>query len=245
MDERAGEQRRTELLTALAAVRGRIADACGPLGRDPREITLIAVTKTHPATDVVALSQLGVHDIGENRDQEAVAKVAGVAGLLPPADAAALRWHFLGRVQSRKCRSVASYAACVHSVDRVEIAERLAAAVAERGRERLDVFVQLSLDGDPDRGGVVAGDLGRLADAVAGRPELRLRGLMAVAPLGADPDAAFATLAERSGQLRRDHPGASAISAGMSGDLEPALRHGATHVRVGSALLGRREPDIG
>ncbi len=237
------EQRRSELVTALGEVRGRIADACAQAHRDPHSVTLVAVTKTWPVADIVTLAQLGVRDIGENRDQEAAEKVEQVRTLL--GDARALRWHFVGRIQSRKCRSIVSYAHCVHSVDRVEIARRLAEAVAAAQREPLEVFVQLSLDGDPARGGVVAGELDRLADAVAEAPQLRLRGLMAVAPLGADPDAAFAGLAEASARLRTAHPAADAISAGMSDDLEPALRHGATHVRVGSALLGRRTPVIG
>lgn len=239
--------RRSELVRTLAAVRGRIAEVCAALGRDPREVTLVAVTKTYPATDVVTLARLGVRDIGENRDQEATAKIAQVREQLAAVDepVAPLRWHFVGQIQSRKCRSIASYAHCVHSLDRVQIADRLAAAVAELRRDPLEVFVQLSLDGDTARGGVVAGELARVADAAAAHPQLRLRGLMAVAPLGADPDRAFATLAEASARLCQDHPQAQAISAGMSGDLDAALRHGATHVRVGSALLGRRGPVIG
>jgi pyridoxal phosphate enzyme (YggS family) len=238
------DRRRSELVTALAAVRARIAEVCASVGRDPRAVTLIAVTKTRPASDVVTLAQLGVRDVGENRDQEAAAKVSEVAGLLEPA-VPRPHWHFLGQIQSRKARSIASYAGTVHSVDRVDIAARLADAVAARKRERLDVFVQVSLDGDPARGGVVAASLPSVAEAVASRPELRLRGLMAVAPLGGDPDEAFTELAELSARLRERHPSADAISAGMSADLDAALRHGATHVRVGTALLGRRAPVIG
>lgn len=245
MNDPDDERRRSELVTALAAVRGRIADACAQAGRDPRSVTLIAVTKTWPATDVATLVRLGVRDVGENRDQEASAKFAQVRELLPAGQADQARWHFLGRIQSRKCRSIASYADCVHALDRVELVPRLSEAVAAAGREPLEVFVQLSLDGDPQRGGVVAGELARIADEVASAQRLRLLGLMAVAPLGADPDEAFAALADASASLRADHPQASAISAGMSGDLEAAVRHGATHVRVGSALLGRREPVIG
>jgi pyridoxal phosphate enzyme (YggS family) len=240
----ADERRRSELVGALGAVRNRIAAACAAAGRDPHEVTLIAVTKTYPAADVLTLVRLGVRDVGESRDQEAAAKVAEVAGQLAPEGVVAPRWHFVGRVQSRKCRSIASYAAAVHSVDRAVVAERLAAAVRDTGREPLDVFVQLSLDGDPDRGGVVAAGLPALADAVAAAPELRLRGLMAVAPLGEDPDPAFERLRAESGRLTALHPDATAISAGMSSDLDAALRHGATHVRIGSALLGRREPII-
>ena len=184
---------------------------------------------------------LGVLDIGESRDQEAVAKVAEVTSLLG-GGAASLRWHFVGRLQSRKCRSVASYAHAVHSVDRRALVDGLAAAMARAERRVLDVFIQISLDGDPDRGGVTVDHMLPLADAIEGQPALRLRGVMAVAPLGADPDTAFADLAEASSRLRAEHPHADAISAGMSDDLEQAIRNGSTHVRVGSALLGRRGP---
>jgi uncharacterized pyridoxal phosphate-containing UPF0001 family protein len=151
----------------------------------------------------------------------------------------------VGQLQRRKSRSVATYAASVHSVDRAELVTSLADAVGAVDRPRLDVFVQVSLDGDPDRGGVVAADVPALAEVIAGRAQLRLRGVMAVAPMDADPDAAFADLAEVAARLRADHPEADAISAGMSADLEAAVRHGATHVRVGTALLGRRPPAFG
>ena len=138
------------------------------------------------------------------------------------------------------------YAHAVHSVDRSRLARALASAAADRRPgEPLDVFVQLSLDGDPERGGVAADGLAALADEVAAYPELRLRGLMAVPPMGEDPDTAFARVAEAAARIRIDHPEADALSAGMSADFEAALRHGATHVRVGTALLGRRSPEIG
>ena len=245
-----GENRRGELVGALAAVRTRIGDAAVAAARDPHDITLIAVTKTYPAADVVSLARLGVADVGESRDQEARAKVGEVGRLLAGLrDRPALRWHFVGRLQTRKARGVAAYAAAVHSVDRPELVRRLDAAVAaeadDTGRAELDVFVQVSLDGDPERGGALPHDVPALAAAVAGAAQLRLRGVMAVAPLGADPDPAFERLAEVSVRLRTDHPDAVMISAGMSADLEQAIRHGATHVRVGSALLGRREPLFG
>lgn len=235
-------ERRAELVSGLAAVRGRLADACATVQRDPHEITLIAVTKGFPASDVAALAAIGVTDIGENRDQEARRKIAELAAAqwdLPP-----LVWHFVGRLQTNKCRSVARYADVVHSVDRVEVSTAVAAGAHRAGRD-LDVFVQVSLDGDVSRGGVVAENLVELADHVAGQEHLRLRGVMAVAPLGGDPDAAFDRLAGISASLRQRYPQAGAISAGMSADLEAALRHGATHVRVGSALLGRRTPTFG
>ncbi|MDT4912280.1 MAG: dependent protein [Pseudonocardiales bacterium] len=238
-----GERRQAELVTALGALRARIADACSAAGRDPRSVRLVAVTKTYPASDVANLVRIGVEDVGESRDQEARAKAADTAALL--AGAPLPTWHFVGRLQSRKCRSVASYAGAVHSLDRAELASKLADGVTAAGRPPLDVFVQISLDGDPDRGGVRAAGVAEVAAATAEHPQLRLRGVMAVAPLGADPDAAFAQLAEVSLALREDHPSADAISAGMSEDFEAAIRHGSTHVRVGSALLGRRSPVFG
>ena len=241
-----GGDRRAELVAALGSVRGRLSDAATAAGRDPRSITLVAVTKTYPAADAATLVELGCADLGESRDQEAAAKVAETAQLLAgAASAAEPRWHFVGRLQSRKCRSVARYAFAVHSVDRPELVSGLADGVRRAERGPIEVFVQISLDGDPDRGGVVVADLRPLADAVATAPELTLRGVMAVAPMQADPDAAFTELAALADVLRRDHPEADAISAGMSGDLEAAIRHGATHVRVGSALLGQRPPVFG
>jgi pyridoxal phosphate enzyme (YggS family) len=236
------ESRQAELVTSLGAVRTRIADACAAAGRDQRSVTMIAVTKTYPATDVATLARLGVLDVGESRDQEASAKVAAAAELLAdlPDVSGPLRWHFVGRIQRRKARSVAAYAHAVHSLDRAELVPLLADAVDQAERAPLEVFIQVSLDDDPERGGVSRTDLPGLAEVVIGRTELRLRGLMAVAPIAADPDISFAKLAEIAAGLRADHPAADAISSGMSGDLEAAVRHGATHVRVGTALLGRR-----
>jgi PLP dependent protein len=234
--------RGAELVAALAAVRGRLADACAEVGRDPRSITLVAVTKGFPASDVAGLATIGVTDIGESRDQEARAKVAELsAGAW---EIPALTWHFVGRVQTNKARSIARYADVVHSVDRAEVTTALASG-AVRAQRHLGVFAQVSLDDDPARGGVVAGELPRLADHIATQEALRLLGVMAVAPMGADPEAAFQRLAAIAAQMRADHPGAVAISAGMSADFEAAVRHGATHVRVGSALLGRRARDFG
>ncbi|HEY2271897.1 MAG TPA: YggS family pyridoxal phosphate-dependent enzyme [Jatrophihabitantaceae bacterium] len=238
--------RRADLVGALGAVRSRISDACAAAGRDVRTVTLIAVTKTYPATDVATLARLGLLDVGESRDQEAAAKVDETAQLLAQLpDTSAPRWHFVGQLQRRKSRSVAGYAHAVHSVDRTELVQALSAAVEQIDRAPLEVFLQLSVDGDPDRGGALAADIPALADAVAAADRLRLRGLMAVAPMDADPDEAFAVVEQASSRLRGDHPGADAISAGMSGDLEQAVRHGATHVRVGTALLGRRAPVFG
>jgi PLP dependent protein len=233
--------RRAELATALAQVRSRIADACTVAGRDRGEVTLVAVTKTYPAADVLHLASLGVRDIGENRDQEAAPKALAVASA-----GESVRWHFVGQLQRNKARSVVGYADLVHSVDSVRLATALGSA-ARRYRDRpLDVLVQVSVDGDLERGGAVgSGDdpdreLDRVADTVAGTDSLRLAGVMTVAPVDWVPERAFARLAELAGELRRDHPEATLVSAGMSGDLEAAIAFGATHVRIGSALLGNR-----
>jgi PLP dependent protein len=235
-----GGARRSQIADNLQRVRARIAAACSAAGRDPDGVTLIAVTKTYPAADVAHLAALGVRDVGENRDQEAAPKAAEVA-----AAGIEVRWHYVGQLQRNKSRSVASYASVVHSVDRASLVTALATARTASGLGvPLDVLVQCSLDGDTARGGAVLGDVPSLAAAIAAEPSLRLAGLMAVAPLGADPQEAFSWLQTASASLRAAYPEATMISAGMSGDLESAIRHGATHVRVGSALLGTR-PSLG
>lgn len=230
------DPRTADLAQRLTALRARITAAAEAAGRDPAGLTLVAVTKTYPAADVLRLTRLGVTDIGENRDQEAAPKAAevGAHGVHPC-------WHFVGRLQRNKCRSVVRYAGLVHSVDRVGLVRALAAAAADR-EQPLPVLMQVSVDGDPSRGGVSAADLPELADAVVAQESLRLRGVMAVAPLGWRPERAFGELAGIAERLRADHPDATIVSAGMSGDLEEAVRCGATHLRVGSALLGKRDP---
>jgi len=224
--------RRDELAASLAAVRARIGAAATAAGRDPGEVTLVAVTKTRSASDIRLLAELGVRDVGENRDQEAAPKAAACADL-------GLTWHFVGRLQTNKCRSVASYADVVHSVDRPTLVGALSGAATRADRE-VGVLLQVSLDAAPGRGGALPADLPALADAVAAARGLRLLGVMALAPLGAPPRPAFERLAAVGARLRLDHPGADWVSAGMTGDLEDAVRCGATHVRVGSALLGSR-----
>jgi pyridoxal phosphate enzyme (YggS family) len=236
--------RRAELDRNLAAVRDRIAAACAAAGRDPAGITLIAVTKTYPAADVLALASLGLTDFGENRDQEAAQKAADVATAAQP-----VTWHFIGQLQSNKAHSVAGYADVVHSVDRLRLVRHLGAAAGSRpGRNAADwtltCLVQVSLDDDPDRGGVPAGQVREIAAAIHAEPGLALGGLMAVAPLGADPRAAFAPLRRLSGTVREIAPAAAIVSAGMSGDLEAAIENGATHLRIGTALLGYRTPRV-
>jgi hypothetical protein len=228
----AGAVRRAGLATALAAVRGRVVDGCRAAGRDPSAVTLVVVTKTHPVADLAHLAALGVRDVGESRDQEASAKHAALAD-------AGLRWHFVGRLQTNKARSVAAYTDLLHSLDRSALVGPLGRGARAAGRT-LECLVQVSLDGDPARGGAPVADVPALAAAVAAQEGLRLRGVMAVAPQGSDPARAFAVLPEVLARLRADHPGVDVVSAGMSGDLEAALQHGATHLRVGSAILGAR-----
>jgi pyridoxal phosphate enzyme (YggS family) len=228
--------RKDQLAASLGEVRERIARACAAAGRPAEDVTLVAVTKTYPASDVVLLAGLGVADVGENRDQEAAAKAAAAraAGATP-------RWHFIGQLQRNKARSVIGYADVVESVDSLRLAAALERAAAGRPQP-LEVLIQVSIDGDPSRGGATGDDLWQISDAVAAAPSLRLGGLMAVAPLGWEPDRAFEQLAVLSGRLVAAHPTATAVSAGMSGDLEAAVRHGATHVRIGTSLLGMRNP---
>lgn len=215
----------------LAAVRARIEAAARAAGRDPAGIRLVAVSKLHAPEDVRALAAEGIRDFGESRAQELVAKAAA----LHDPD---LRWHFVGRLQRNKAKAVAGVASYVHSLDRAVLVAPLAAGAA--GREPLPVLVQVSLDGDPDRGGVPAGGVAALAALVAGEPALRLAGLMAVAVPGRPARPQFARLRELSEALTAAHPDATEISAGMSGDLEDAVREGATLVRVGTALFGPR-----
>ena len=226
--------RRAELADGLAAVRERLGVACDAAGRAAADVVLVAVTKTFPVGDALVLRELGVHDLGENKDAEAADKAAQVDGV---------RWHFVGQLQTNKARSVATYASLVHSLDRPRLANALSAGAVRAGRE-LDVLVQVDLDTSPDRepgrGGALPADVPALADLTAGLEGLRLAGVMAVAPLGADPRGAFDVLAGVAADLRAAHPGAAWISAGMSGDLEAAVAAGATHVRIGTALLGHR-----
>ena len=237
------DPRLEQLRERLAAVRQRIDSAVAAAGRQDQPPQLIVVTKFHPADDVRRLAALGITDVGENRDQEAAEKAAALGGLQ-------LRWHFIGQLQSNKAKSVVKYAHAVHSVDRPQLAGALAKAMAaeqERtGRTPLDCFIQVSLDDDAGghRGGALPADVPALAEQLAGAEGLHLAGVMAVAPFGADPVPAFEKLAELSARLAAVHPGATGISAGMSQDLEQAIRFGATHLRVGSDILGPR-PALG
>lgn len=232
------EARAAELAARLTALEHRLGAACAAAGRARSEVTLVAVSKTWPAADVAALHAAGVRDFGENRDQEAAAKSAQLAAV------AGLRWHFVGGLQRNKARSVARYAALVHTLDRVEVVDALAAGAQRAGR-RVPALVQVSLDGDPARGGAVPADVPAVAGRIAAADGLELAGVMAVAPLGEDPRAAFERLAAVADAVRAEHPAARTVSAGMSGDLEAAIATGATLVRVGTALFGGRPPILG
>jgi PLP dependent protein len=224
--------RREELAANLAEVRQRISAACAAAGRDPAGVTLIAVTKTWPASDVRLLSELGVSDVGENRDADAAPKAAACADL-------PLTWHFIGQLQTNKCPSVVRYASVVHSVDRPRLVGALGTA-ARRAGKVISCLIEVSLDGDPARGGAVPGSVPALAETLISEQGLVLAGVMAVAPLDMDPAKAFARLLDSSADVRAVNPVATMISAGMSGDLEAAIAASATHLRIGTALLGGR-----
>jgi len=236
------DARAAELAANLAEVQARVDAACLAAGRDPGEVTLIVVTKTWPSDDVRRLAGLGVRDVGENRDQEAAPKAAATEGL-------DLRWHFIGQLQTNKAASVARYAELVHSVDRVSLVAALDKGAAKAGR-RIGCLIEVDLTGGEEgRGGARPDEVAALADAIASSENLDLRGVMGVAPLDRDDQraasaAAFARLAAISADVRQAHPQATLISAGMSEDLEEAVAAGATHLRVGSAVLGTR-PSLG
>ncbi|QQM43930.1 YggS family pyridoxal phosphate-dependent enzyme [Streptomyces liliifuscus] len=236
--------RKAQLAGNLAKVEERIAAACVAAGRKREEVTLIVVTKTYPADDVRILSELGVRHVAENRDQDAAPKAEACSDL-------PLSWHFVGQLQTNKVRSVVGYADVVQSVDRARLVAALSKEAVRQERE-LGCLIQVALDaeetGRGERGGVGTGGIEELAGLVAGAPGLRLDGLMTVAPLtgpyaGREP-AAFERLMDLSTDLRSAHPAANMVSAGMSADLEQAVAAGATHVRVGTAVLGVR-PRLG
>lgn len=237
-------ERKAELAGNLARVEERIARACAAARRSRDEVTLVVVTKTYPAGDVRLLAELGVRHVAENRDQDAAPKAAACADL-------GLTWHFVGQLQTNKVRSVAGYADFVHSVDRSRLVRSLEGAAERTGRE-LGCLIQVALDAESgqrgERGGAAPADVDELADELAKAQGLRLDGVMTVAPLAGpyagSPSEAFGRLREISTRLRTAHPAAKMVSAGMSSDLEEAVAAGATHVRVGSAVLGQR-PRLG
>jgi pyridoxal phosphate enzyme (YggS family) len=216
-----------ELSANLDSIRARISAAAQSSGRSADEITLIVVTKTFPASDVQILYDLGARDFGENRDQEASVKSVEL-----PEDC---KWHFQGQIQSNKLKSIAEWADVLHSLDDIAHAKKLSSLVSAK-----DVFVQVSLDNLPNRGGVLPNLLPEFLEKISEFTNLNVRGLMAVAPLGEDPAGAFKRLKELSGQVVKSHPKVHEISAGMSNDFEAAISQGATHIRIGSQILGVR-----
>lgn len=239
--------RESELADALSALRRRLAAAAEAAGRNVDEIELLPITKFFPATDVAILSRLGCTAFGESREQEASAKVRQLQELLGPASAA-VQWHMVGQIQRNKARSLATWAHTAHSVSSIRVVtalERAVGAALQEGRREpsLRVYVQLSLDGDVSRGGVDVAQPGAV-DEICARVEtaeaLELVGLMAIPPLDWDADAAFARLQSEHRRVLQSHPNAVELSAGMSNDLEAAVKHGSTCVRVGTALMGRR-----
>ena len=230
--------RLSEIQSNLEIIQTRIKNACSAAGRDISEITLIAVTKTYPASDVDLLKQLGIENVGENRDQEASSKKSEVKN--------DFKWHFIGRLQSNKAKSVVNYADLIHSVDRWSLAKEIQKS-AQGINKVQPVLIQVDLDQsgpDPTRGGIWPAELSELAAAISQASHLELKGLMSVAPLGEKPELAFARLKDIRASFLKEHPQAQILSAGMSEDLEAAILHGATHLRIGSALLGER-PKIG
>ena len=233
--------REAELQSALATLQSRIAAAAASANRDAAEIELLPITKFFPASDVAILWRLGCRSFGESREQEASAKIAEL-GDTP------VHWHMVGRIQSNKAKAVAAWADTVHSVGTIKVAAALDRACSQalaNGRRSapMRVFVQISLDGDCARGGVDIGEpagVDAVCAAVAGADGLQLAGLMAIPPLGVEPDVAFSVLAEEHRRVLQTFPMATELSAGMSGDLEAAVRHGSTCVRVGTALMGQR-----
>ena len=218
----------------LARVASGVSDAARAAGRDPASVTTIVVTKFHPASLVRELHALGVRDVGENRHQEAQVKSAETA------DLEGLRWHFVGQLQSKKARQARRYAAAVHSLDRASVVDALG---ADDGTS-VDGFVQVNLTDDPGRGGVAEADVDALVERVLSTPGLRLRGVMAVAPLDEPARPAFERLRLVSERVRSVAPDADQVSAGMSQDFADAIAEGATHLRIGTAITGSR-PDAG
>ncbi|MEY4319707.1 MAG: hypothetical protein RL378_811 [Actinomycetota bacterium] len=198
-------------------------------GRDANEVTLVVVTKFHPASVIEELLEAGARHFGESRHQDASPKADELAGR-------DLTWHFVGQIQSNKARAIARYASVIHSLDRDSVVDALVTS-----EHRVDGFIELNLTDDPGRGGVqTADDMMRLAERIINAGTIDLRGVMAVAPQDADPGEAFAHVATMSEILRHAHPNATDISTGMSADWQQAIEHGATHLRIGTSITGNR-----
>ena len=225
-----GLDRKEELASSLSDVQSRIQEAASRASRKKDDVTLVVVTKTYPVSDVQILHQLGVTHFGENRSAEGLEKSALVSA----------HWHFQGQIQSNKIAAIASWADTVHSLDDLSHVAKLDRAVGEFPEKRLQVFIQISLDGDTSRAGVSGDELLVLGQAISSTKNLDLAGLMVVPPVQAEPEAAFSEVAEIAQRFRNEFPMARSLSAGMSGDYEVAIAHGATHIRVGSQILGPR-----
>jgi pyridoxal phosphate enzyme (YggS family) len=222
--------RKSEISTNLSTVTERITAAAKKVNRNPSDIKLIVVTKTFPITDLQFLYDLGIRDFGENRDQEASQKVSEL-----PSD---INWHFQGQIQSNKLKSITSWASYIHSVDQLKYAKMISEFAGDQNKS---IFLQLSLDAIPEsRGGVDPSKLHELASELSHFSNLNLMGLMAVAPLDESTDQAFARLSKYHQLFVEHFPEAKFLSAGMSGDYESAILHGATHIRIGSSILGNR-----
>ena len=224
--------RKEELSRSLADVQARIQEATARASRKSEEVTLIAVTKTYPVSDVEILHQLGVTHFGENRSAEGLEKSALVSA----------HWHFQGQIQSNKIAAISSWAQTVHSLDELSHVAKFDRAVGEIPGKRLNIFIQISLDGDTTRAGVRGDDLLALGQSISATKNLDLVGLMVVPPVQAEPEKAFSEVAQIAQRFRNEFPTAQSLSAGMSGDYEIAIAHGATHIRVGSQILGPRAP---
>lgn len=222
--------RKAELSRSLTDVRNRVSAAASKASRKPEDVTLVVVTKTYPVSDVEILHELGVTDFGENRSAEGLEKSSLIAA----------HWHFQGQIQSNKIAAISSWAQTVHSLDELSHVAKFDRAVGEISGKRLRVFIQLSLDGDASRAGVSGDQLMTLGQAVISSKHLDLAGLMVVPPVQAEPERAFTEVAAIAANFRREFPMALSLSAGMSGDYEIAIAHGATHIRVGSQILGTR-----
>ena len=225
-----GLDRKEELASSLSDVQSRIQEAASRASRNKDDVTLVVVTKTYPVSDVQILHQLGVTHFGENRSAEGLEKSALVSA----------HWHFQGQIQSNKIAAIASWADTVHSLDDLSHVAKFDRAVGEFPEKRLQVFIQISLDGDTSRAGVSGDELLVLGQAISSTKNLDLAGLMVVPPVQAEPEAAFSEVAEIAQRFRNEFPMARSLSAGMSGDYEVAIAHGATHIRVGSQILGPR-----
>jgi len=222
--------RKAELSRSLADVQGRILEATSRVSRKSEEVTLIAVTKTYPVSDVEILHELGVSNFGENRNAEGQEKSALVSA----------HWHYQGQIQSNKIAAISSWAQTVHSLDDLSHVAKFDRAVGEIPGKRLNFFIQISLDGDSTRAGVRGDELIAMGQAISSAKNLDLIGLMVVPPVQAEPEKAFSEVAELAQRFRQEFPKAQSLSAGMSGDYEIAIAHGATHIRVGSQILGPR-----